>query len=163
MKHPWNSGYYYMTVLLAVALLPSLVYASSKEDRRAIEDCLENWDHHSFPGERPKFKTLSGKVKVLGIGGGIEDTRPTDQPELILIKPAVNVLSKMDMKLMNPNGWYCLKGKVSVLGKIEVTLHCNAHLTSSQEGANVLGGSDRKDGVTVLGTSRFRRVGCKSH
>jgi len=39
-----------------------------------------------------------------------------------LVKPAVSVMAKTVLQLKNPNGWYCLKGRTSVLGKIEIQL-----------------------------------------
>jgi hypothetical protein len=76
-----------------------------------------------------------------------------------LIKANVAVLSKATLDLMNPQGWYCLKGQVSVLGKSEIHLHCSAHLTSSSDGATVMGASDTDKGVTVLGSTRVIRSG----
>jgi hypothetical protein len=98
-------------------------------------------------------------VGVFGIGGDIKDDKATDRPELVYIRPAVSVMSKSDIDLMNPNGWYCLEKTVSVMAKIQIRLHCDAHLASTEEGVSVMGGGDR--GVNVMGATRVEKVGCK--
>ena len=124
-------------------------------DLVAVQGCLAHWGKTPFDKKAPPFRTLSAKVKVLGIGGETVDEQATDGPDLVLIKPNVAVLSKASLSLLNPNGWYCLKGQVSVLGKSEIHLHCSAHLASSKDGVTVLGGSDTDQGVTVLGSTRI--------
>jgi hypothetical protein len=128
-------------------------------DLTAIQGCLAHWGKTPFSKKDPTFRTLSAKVKVLGIGGETVDDQVTTAPDLVLIKPNVAVLSKATLNLLNPEGWYCLKGQVSVLGKSEIHLHCSAHLASSKDGATVLGGSDTDQGVTVLGSTRVMRLG----
>jgi hypothetical protein len=148
-----------MRYLLAMLLLvPAFSYASDADE---IKSCLEHWKEHPFKGEHPKFRTLISRVKVMGIGDEVGDTAKTDKPDLVLVKPNVTVMSKSVLKLLNPNGWYCMKGKVSVLGKSEIQLHCKAKLASSNSGAVVMG-SDNADtgGVTVLGETRVTRVDC---
>jgi hypothetical protein len=148
-----------MHFLLAIMFLfPVLSHASDADEIRA---CLEHWHEHPFKGEHPKFRTLISRVKVMGIGDEVGDTAKTAKPDLVLVKPNVTVMSKSVLKLLNPNGWYCLKGKVSVLGKSEIQLHCKAKLASSNSGAVVMG-SDNADtgGVTVLGETRVTRVDC---
>lgn len=132
------------------------------DDLDEIKACLSHWQGHPFKTESPKFRTLTSRVKVMGIGDETTDDVKTDKPELILIKPNVTVMSKSILRLLNPNGWYCMKGKVSVMGKSEIQLHCHAKLASSNSGAVVMG-SDHADsgGVTVLGSTRVVRVGCK--
>jgi len=148
-----------MRLIFALVLLfPTLASATDADE---IKACLEHWQDHPFKGEHPKFRTLISRVKVMGIGDEVGDTAKTDKPELVLVKPNVTVMSKSVLKLLNPNGWYCMKGKVSVLGKSEIQLHCKAKLASSNSGAVILG-SDRADtgGVTVLGETRVKRVDC---
>jgi hypothetical protein len=144
----------------ALAFLLSLATQGSEtSDRKAIDRCLEHWGKHPF-GPSSKFRVIAGKVKVLGIGGDVQDEAVTSSPELILVKPNVTVLAKSKLSLMNPKGWYCIKGKVAVLGKSVVELNCTANLASSNDGATVMAGSDAQDGVTVLGASRLERKGC---
>lgn len=126
----------------------------------AIGECLSHWKTHPFKTKNPRYKVLKSTVKVLGIGKDIEDRKPTDKPELVLVKPNVAVLAKSKLKLLNPNGYYCLKGGVSVLGKTEMEINCHAHFASSQDGAEVLGATDNKSGGTsVLGSVRLVRSG----
>jgi hypothetical protein len=124
-------------------------------DLASLQACLAHWGKTPFSKKDPTFRTLSAKVKVLGIGGETVDDQVTAAPDLVLIKPNVAVLSKATLSLLNPEGWYCLKGQVSVLGKSEIHLNCSAHLASSKDGATVLGGSDTDQGITVLGTTRI--------
>jgi hypothetical protein len=146
-------------LICLLLMLPALSFADDEDE---IKACLNFWHEHPFKGEHPKFRTLSSKVKVMGIGDETADTANTEKPELVLIKPNVTVMAKSVLRLLNPNGWYCMKGKVSVLGKSEIQLHCKAKLASSNSGAVVLG-SDKADsgGVTVLGETKVVRIGCK--
>ncbi len=147
--------------LLLLALSFSAFAVADDTDMKDIKACLLNFKTHPFDIMKPEFDTLSAKVKVLGIGGTTVDSNITTAPRLVLIKPNVTVLSKTNLSLLNPNGWYCLKGQVSVLGKSIINLHCDAKITSSSDGVTVLGAGDNANGVTVLGTSQLNRVGCE--
>lgn len=146
-----------------VSVLPS-VLASDQDagDIAAVRACLRNFEKHPFNAEKPTFRTMGAKVRVFGIGESTQDEKSSEKPELVLVKPNVAVLSKTELNLLNPNGWYCLKGQVAVLGKSEVYLHCKAKLASSRDGVTILGANDHDGGVTVLGASRVVRVGCTS-
>lgn len=135
--------------------------ARDSGDIKAVRVCLENWGKKNpFKGERPEFRVIGAKVKVLGIGSDeVNDEHETSTPELVLVKPNVAVLSKSTVRLMNPNGCYCLKGKVAVLGSSEIQLHCKAGMASSNGGATVMGTSKMEGGVTVLGSTRVKRLG----
>jgi len=145
--------------LLFVMMAAGVAQAGDMDE---IRSCLDHWKEHPFKEQHPKFRTLITRVKVMGIGDEVSDQTKTEKPELVLVKPNVTVMSKSVLRLLNPNGWYCLKGKVAVLGKSEIQLHCKAHMTNSSSGAVVLG-SDRQGsgGVTVLGETSVTRVGCE--
>jgi hypothetical protein len=149
----------FISVFVLIVGLSALAAGAETSDSKAIQGCLEHWGKHPF-GKDPKFRVISGKVKVLGIGGDVTDETTTKEPELVLVKPNVAVLSKSTLALMNPKGWYCIKGKVAVLGKSVVELQCDANLASSNDGATVMGGGNAQNGVTVLGTSHLERKGC---
>jgi hypothetical protein len=156
---------------LIFTLLPALLFtfvtsfassAYALTDEEDIQICLENWKEHPF-GSKPKFRVITPKVKVMGIGGHMAEEKATDKPELVLIKSNVNVMSKNVMKLSNPNGWYCLQNKVDVMAKTEINLDCKAKLTASSNQATVLGRDDEQTGVTVMGkTTVNRECGGKS-
>lgn len=151
-----------VTAAVFTALTAANGIARAESDLSAIQSCLEHWGtKHPFSKTDPVYRTIQGKVKVMGIGGDVNDAEKTDKPDLVLVKPNVNVLGKAEMSLLNPNGWYCLKAKVAVLGKTVINLHCKANLASSNDGATVLGGADEQNGVTVLGASKLNRVGCR--
>jgi hypothetical protein len=158
-----------MKTLLARGLALTLValcisthgFCSEAGDLKSIQSCLANWKQPPFDAKSPTFRTISSEVKVMGIGHDVDDSAATDKPELVLVKPNVSVMTKTVIKLMNPNGWYCLRGKVAVLGKVEVHLGCQSHLASDKDGATVLGSNKDTDGVTVLGASEVVRMGCK--
>ena len=138
--------------------------AKTASEIDAIRSCLAAWDEHPFQSaEEQPFKVLSSSVKVLGIGEDVADETETDQPQLVLVKPSVNVLTKSNFRLMNPNGWYCFAANVTVLAKSEITAHCRAHLASSRDGLTVAGGNKGTEGVTVFGKAVVRRVGCDAH
>jgi len=90
----------------------------------------------------------------------VKDDRETQQPELVLIKPSVSVFSEGTLKLLNPQGWYCLESKVAVFSEVDIQIDCRANLASSSDGTTVLGSNKKRDGVTVFGTSNVTRIGC---
>ena len=143
-------------IISIFALTP--LFASNLDD---VKVCLENWKENPFSRDNPKFRVVAANVRVMGIGAEMADQTPTSKPELVLIKPNVSVMSKSVMRLLNPNGWYCLKGKVDVMAKTEIELHCKAHLTASNSGATVMGSDANETGVTVLGKTVVQRVDCK--
>ena len=144
-------------LLVTMLVTPTLLLA---DDLDAVRACLANWGDHPFDQRNPKFRVLGSQVKVFGIGGSINEAERTDYPELVLIKSNVSVMSKSRMNLLNPNGWYCLQGKVNVMAKSIITLDCNAHLASSSPGTTVLGSSEGEDGVTVMGKAEIHRINC---
>ncbi len=123
--------------------------------------CLKNFKKHPFNLEKLEYRTISSKVKVLGIGNDIIDDTFTETPELVLVKPSINVLSNTKYQLLNANGWYCFKSKVNVLGKANVDLHCNAQLTVASNEVTVLGSDGGKEnGITILGKTSTKKVKC---
>lgn len=146
-------------VVLALLVFGSLgCFAAEEGDIDAVKNCIEHWGKTPFKAN-PRFRVISSKVKVMGIGGDINDTKKTSEPELVLIKPSVTVMAKTALNLMNPNGWYCIKANVSVLGKSEINLNCKANLATSNDGTTVLGGKDEDagGGVAVLGSIRVNK------
>ena len=150
-------------MLVALFVISSDCLARDRDesgDVAVIQSCLDHWSKHPFNREAPKFRVISSRVKVLGIGHDIEDKKHTDEPELILVKHNVAVLSTSRLNLLNPNGWYCLKGKTAVLGASKIRLACKANLAASGDGVTVLGSSKDDSGVTVLGSSSVKKVCC---
>jgi hypothetical protein len=134
------------------------------DDMAEIKVCLDAWHNNPFGySSNLTARIITAKVKVLGIGENINDNARTDYPQLIYIKPSVNVLSKTAMYLLNPNGWYCLKTNVTVLSEIKVEAHCRAHIASSRSDVTVLGstsGERSSPGVTVLGKVIVENAEC---
>ena len=160
----------FLRLVLVLGLsLCSFSLAADREARddseiNAIRGCLAAWGEHPFnSADEQPFRAISPSVKVLGVGQDVTDETVTDQPQLVLVKPSVNVLTKSNFRLMNPNGWYCFAANVTVLAKSEITAHCRAHLASSRDGLTVAGGNKGTEGVTVLGKAVVRRVGCDAH
>jgi hypothetical protein len=147
-----------MIVLLALLTVSFSARAEDTGDDVAVKNCLSNWRTNPFKGDKPEFRVIVSKVKVMGIGPDITDSTPTKAPELVLIKPNVTVMAKTALHLMNPNGWYCLKASVAVLGKNAIDLACKAHLAFSNDGTTVMGDSNAKGGVTVLGGTQVNQV-----
>ena len=105
---------------------------------------------------------MKSTVSVFGSGGDLIDRDETKKPKLVYVKSSVNVMGKNTIRLLNPNGWYCMNSSTNVLGKAVIELHCNAKLAISNTGATVLGSSSgEQEGTTVLGKTRIRKVGCK--
>ena len=125
-----------------------------------IAKCLQAWGTHPF-GSNPRYKTLVTSVKVFGLGENPTDKDPTDSPSLVLVNPGVNVMGGKTLELLNPNGWYCLKANVNVMGGVNIKAHCNAHLASASDGVTVLGSNSENKGTTVMGKTQVTLVGCK--
>ena len=152
-----------LVLILFGALCSPLSFAKSEGDREAINTCLDKWKTHPFKkGDALDFQIFSPSVKVIGLGGReLTDDAKTAEPKLMLIKPTVNVMAKSTFKLMNPNGWYCFKETVSVLGKLQIEVACDAHIeTTSDSKVGVLGAVEQ-EGVAVLGSIRVKKIGCK--
>ena len=56
----------------------------------------------------------------------------------VLIKPSVSVFSKGTLKLLNPQGWYCLESNVAVFSEVDIQIDCRANLASSSGGTTVI-------------------------
>lgn len=123
----------------------------------AIARCLSVWRDHPF-GVNPSYRVLSTTVRVMGMGSreNVED-RVTDVPELVLVEPSVNVMTKTTTVLKNPNGWYCFAENVGVMAKLVFDAHCTANLADSRSGAIVMGRSSTNGGVIVMGNAEVRR------
>jgi len=132
-------------------------------DDKAISRCLANWNTHPFKNSKDKrYRFIETSVKVLGVGSDVVDNEATSFPQLILIKPSVKVMSNTIFKLGNPNGWYCFKSNVTVLGKSVINAHCTARIADSTNSVEVLGKNEgEKGGVTVLGKTEIKRFDCK--
>ncbi len=147
-------------VVLCLGLATSVI--AQGDSMEEIRGCFASWKTHPFPKENPSYKTLNAKVKVMGIGNNVKDDEVTAEPSLVLVKPAVAVMSKQTLELLNPNGWYCLKNMTTVMGKGEIRLHCKAHLASSDDGASVAAsGQENVGGTAVFGKVKLIRVGCE--
>ncbi|MEP6942762.1 MAG: hypothetical protein ABI981_07490 [Betaproteobacteria bacterium] len=145
-------------VTLGTAILMSASSLAAEVDK-SIASCLNAWGTHPF-GKSPRYKTLATSVKVFGIGHNPTDTERTDAPSLVLVNPGVNVMGGTTFELLNPNGWYCFRSNVNVMGALEIRAHCKAHLASASDGATVLGSNSDNKSVTVMGSTRVELVGC---
>lgn len=148
--------------LLAFCLALSLpMVVSAREVDSSIAACLEVWGDHPF-GKTPQFKTLETSVKVFGIGRETGDTEPTSSPSLVLIDPSFNVMGGSTIELLNPNGWYCLRTTVSIIGRVSIRAHCKAQLASTSAGTTVLGNNSENRNikditVTAMGSVSVER------
>lgn len=151
------------TVILIASFILIANHANANgSDLQAIKSCLAKFKSHPFNTKNPDFRVINASVKVFGIGSNISDVEKTNEMELVLIKPAVSVLSKTTYKLLNPNAWYCLSAKVAVLAKTTIELACAARLATTDGSVTILGkGNETSGGVTVLGLSKIQLVGCK--
>lgn len=139
-----------VVVLLGFCLalsFPMLVLA--KEVDSSIAACLKAWGDHPF-GDAPLFKTLETSVTVFGIGGRTADTEPTSSPALVLINPSLNMMGGSTIELLNPNGWYCLRTTVTIMGRVGIRAHCKAQLASTSAGSTVLGNNTENRSIKDL-------------
>jgi hypothetical protein len=151
-----------IVAFLACCLVPSVPQVvSAQEMDNPIAACLKAWGDHPF-GKNPQFKTLEASVKVFGIGKTIADTESTSSPSLVLINPIVNVMGGSTVDLMNPNGWYCMRTTVTIVGGVNIRAHCKAQLAASSDGKAMLSDKTENRGiknlnVTVMGSVSIER------
>ena len=155
-KHLW-------VLICLFLLIPTPGWSEEGSDKDALNACLKNWGKHPFDEGNLNYRTIAPNVRVFGSGVSVQDDRETRQPELVLIKSNVSVFSKGTLKLLNPQGWYCLESKVAVFSEVDIQLDCRASLAFSSGGTTVRGSNERRDGgegVTVFGTINVTRIGC---
>jgi hypothetical protein len=151
-----------IVALLAFCLaLSAPMVVSAQEVDSSIAACLKAWGDHPF-GNNPQFKTLATSVKVFGIGKSTGDTEPTTSPALVLINPIFNVMGESTIELLNPNGWYCLRTTVSVVGRVNIRANCKAQLAEASDGNAMLANGTENRGikdlnVTVMGSVSIER------
>lgn len=129
-------------------------------DQDTLRRCLSAWGEHPFATEgelRARF--IETSVRVMGIGRENRDDDVTSYPQLILVSPSVNVMTKTTYELLNPNGWYCFDANVTVMGKAVIRAHCGSRLANGRDGVAVAAHSDSDGAVTVLGSVRLEIVG----
>ena len=148
-----------VTLLVFCLALPAPMVVSAQEVDSSITACLKAWGTHPF-GNNPQFKTLQTSVKVFGIGKNTSDTEITNSPSLVLVNPGVNVMGGTVIELLNPNGWYCLRSTVNVMGGMNIRAHCKTHLASASDATTVMGNNSENKGVTVMGSTTIERVDC---
>lgn len=146
-------------IIFSTAILFSVPTFATEVDE-SISGCLKAWGKHPF-GNNPEYKTLAASVKVFGIGQSTTDSEFTNSPSLVLVNPGVNVMGGTTIELLNPNGWYCLRNNVNVMGGLSIRAHCKAHLASATEGVTVLGSSSDIKSTTVMGSTQIELVDCK--
>ena len=80
------------------------------------------------------FSSVLGGVQIASTSvGGLDDQNVTAVDKLIVVGLALNYGS-VDWKMMNPKGWYCVKGAVAgseTAAKVIIKKHCTAQLASS--------------------------------
>ncbi len=130
--------------------------------REVLAGCLAQWPDAPFSLDGdPRVRVIAPSVRVMGFGQEVRDDAATAYPQLILVEPPVSILSGTTYRLLNPQGWYCLDASVSVMGRLTIEAACDAHLATARKGATVVGEDDGVQGVTVLGKTEVRRVGCE--
>lgn len=160
MKSPKMTTHIVALLVTCLALsFPTAV--SAKEVDSSIAACLKAWGDHPF-GEAPQFKSLEGSLTAFGIGRKAGDREPTSAPSLVLIEPSFNVMGGSTIELLNPNGWYCMRTMLSIVGTLSVRAHCKARLAATSAGSTAVGNNienrNIKDlAVTSIGTVEVER------
>ncbi len=151
-----------IAVVLAFCLaLPFPIFVSASEADSSIAACLIAWGDQPF-GKTPQFKTLGTSVRVFGLGAETADTEPTSSPSLTLINPSFNLMGGSTIELLNPNGWYCLRTTVTIMGGVSIRANCKARLAETSDGNAMLANSTDNRGikdlnVTVMGSVSIER------
>lgn len=144
-------------LLLGLCAMAPAVAADDTDS--PVSSCLKAWGKHPF-GKNPEYRTLSTSVKVFGIGKDTVDAEPTAKPALVLVNPSVNVAGGSSIQVLNPNGWYCFRTTVNVMGGLTIKAHCKAHLATTSGAVAALDRPSGDKGVTVMGSTQVERVEC---
>lgn len=126
------------------------------DDLDALHKCMAQWKNLPFDQTINSYKKISAAVTVGGYGNAVNDTEATDTPQLVLISAGVNVLGAPTYKLLNPNGYYCIKVNVNVQTDLTVELHCNARLSDGKVNVNVQ--SNQNDVTSAVGVHVLSEV-----
>lgn len=149
---------------IAALVAASAAIPAFADDQATLDACIQSWGKKSpFRKGTPATSVIAPGVKVFGIGGsGATRDEPTDRPALVLVRPAVNVMGTTNIRLSNPQGWYCFRSNVTVAGAIRIEAHCKAQIASAKEDGTTVGAVDESNkGVAVFGALRVTRFGCK--
>lgn len=157
MSMTYTTKQWLIGVLLGVCAMAPAVAAEEVDS--SVSSCLKAWGKHPF-GKNPQYKTLSTSVKVFGIGRDTIDAEPTSKPALVLVNPSVNVAGGTTIQALNPNGWYCFRTTVSVMGGMTIKAHCKSHLATTSGDVLEVGNGEGDKGITVMGSTKVERVGC---
>ncbi|MCO4747475.1 MAG: hypothetical protein KC912_21925 [Proteobacteria bacterium] len=136
------------------------VHPPDEAQLKHVQACLAAWGEHPFAEAPETIREMRSSVRVMGFGAELRDDVATSWPQLVLVEPAVNVMTKTTIQLNNPNGWYCLNANVTVMGKFVIKKACDARLADARSGADVIAESETDSSVTVLGTVRVESTGC---
>ena len=147
--------------LIGILLGACLMAPATAQDAvdSSVSSCLKAWGKHPF-GKNPQYQTLSTSVKVFGIGRDTVDAEPTNKPALVLVNPSVNVAGGSAIQVLTPNGWYCFRTTVNVMGGLTIKAHCKSHLATTSGDVLEVGNARDDKGVTVMGSTKVERVGC---
>src|ERR1044071_3024275 len=113
-------------IVTAVMLVFATSVFAAKEDQPALDACIKSWGSKSpFKPGTPADSGIGPRVRVFGVGGsGQVNASATEKPALVLVRPAVNVMGKSRIHLVNPKGWYCFRSNVNVAGSMEIEAPC---------------------------------------
>lgn len=130
----------------------------------AAKKCISAWGTKSpFKNvSATKFRVIESEGSLFGLGADIKDTAKTNYPQLIVIESGANIMGKSNMNLLNPKGWYCMNGNVTVMGKTTINLACTASMANTTDSNTVLGATrgSGSSGTTVMGKTVINRK-CK--
>lgn len=108
-------------------------------DGAVIGKCLAEWGKTPFTKQSlAEHRTIEVQAQMLG-RSDVQDLEPTDEPEIVVVKVASATLGAASLKLMNPQGWYCMDMSAQSLGATDVTLHCKAHIGNQSTSSGGLG------------------------
>jgi len=122
-------------------------------DSDTIKKCLNLWGNHPFKSvTKANFKRMQPNLAIPGFQlNPMNDTEVTAADRIILIPLSVKLASNVNMRLMNPKGWYCIK--VDIAAGVEdihthttVTRACTAKLAKSSLS---IGANSQTGGVTI--------------
>ena len=106
---------------------------ASDIDKVDIGNCMFNFSGHPFDltsgtlsFRRIEFDKITGTLAI-----ALTDDKPTDQPQIVLIRALETIGSELIFNLKNPKAYYCFKNIDDLGTDYEIHLNCEAQVSES--------------------------------
>ena len=104
-----------------------------------LGNCLQQWGPENTPFDEGAVRQYLS-LNFNGDDVSYKDIFMTDEPKLTFLEITADEVDDINLRLMNPNGWYCLNVAVTTMDDLTIKVHCEAKILQS-----ILESSDADD------------------